>query len=59
MRLPLFTYNPVKALVAIVDIRLEAFETVCHFPTDASLNVLIALRFGQTGSVSANTGNYL
>jgi hypothetical protein len=48
MWLPLITHDPVEALTAIVDVRQQALETACHFPTDARLNMLIKLRFRQT-----------
>ena len=55
MWLPIFAHGPVEALIAIEDTRLQALETVRHFPADAGLNMLVALRFGQTASVNENS----
>lgn len=48
MRVPLFTDHPFEAEVAVVHFRLQATQAVRHVPADAALDVLVALRFGQT-----------
>ena len=50
VRLPLFAQDPVEGLIAIVDVRLQTFETVRHFPADTILDVLVTLRLRQAGS---------
>lgn len=59
MWLPLFTNNPVKTLVAVMDIGLQVVQTVCHIPPDTRLDVMVALRFGQTVVIQQGSPNML
>ncbi|KAK5308858.1 hypothetical protein LTR70_010769, partial [Exophiala xenobiotica] len=49
MRDPFFgTNDPIEALVAVVDVGLQEPAFAGDLPTDAGLDVLISLAFGQT-----------
>lgn len=53
MRDPFFgTNDPIEALVAVVDVGLQEPAFAGDLPTDAGLDVLISLAFGQTTNVS-------
>jgi hypothetical protein len=53
MLLPSVANDPIEAVIAVVDIRLQPTEAVGHLSTYTRLNVLVTLRLRKTASVSA------
>jgi hypothetical protein len=52
VRFPLLSDDPLETLTAVMDLRQEPPQAVCHLSTDTTLNVLIALGLGHRCRIS-------
>ncbi len=48
VRLPTVFHDPIKAMIAVVNVRDETSQVSGHVPSDTVLDVLIALGLGKT-----------